>query len=580
MAGRGRRGSSSSGQIQRALRSSRTTTQPTSFNPNVRLSAILGIFALAALIIVGRLVYLTLIVGPENATKAEDTRTITVDLPAKRGTIYDRNGIVLAKDIDAATIYCNPYEVTDAAAESAQLASVLGGDSTDYIEVLSTPDTSFAYIYRKADQAQGEKIEALGLDGIYILEDSKRVYPCGQTAGQVVGICDVDGNGLTGLELYYDELLGGTDGELVVERGQNGFPIAGGLNLQTAAKDGEDIMISIDLDMQEYLETRLATAVTDIAGKNGNALLYDAGTGEIIAIASTPYLNPSDRDHIEEGAPELKSITAAFEPGSIFKTVSAAAILEEDVLKPSDTIFCPAYLPADEYFVSDAHGRADETMTFRDILARSSNVGISLATEKLGFNKLYDAILRYNLNEETGIDYPGEGVGYCAHVEDWSTIQSYNITFGQGISVTPLQISRFYGAIINDGVECTPHLLISKPQTGEVPTYPTEKVFENTSILPTLQSMLKSVVSEGTATDAQIEGFAPAGKTGTAEYALETGSYAIGSYNISFVGFLPDTNSQLVCFVGVTEVPGDRITTPAFKDIMEHAINHYRITSQ
>ncbi|MBQ9067840.1 MAG: penicillin-binding protein 2 [Eggerthellaceae bacterium] len=579
MAARGARSRSGKGGGEGRTRS-RATTVPTSFDPGARLNLLFGIFALLAVVIAGRLVFLTLVVGPENAEKAADTRTISVELPARRGTIYDRNGIVLAKDVDASTIYCNPYEVTDVNGTSAQLAAILGGESTSYIEPLSTPDTSFAYIFRKADKDLGDKIEALGLEGIYTIDDSKRVYPCGQTAGQVVGICDVDGQGLTGLELYYDDILSGENGELVVERGQNGFPIAGGLNLRTAARDGEDIMIAIDLDMQEYLEARLAVAVSEIGGKTGNALLYDAGTGEIVAIASTPFLDPGDRENIAQGAPELKGVTASFEPGSIFKTVSAAAILEEDVLKPSDTIMCPSYLPADEYFVSDAHDRADETMSFRDIIARSSNVGISLASEKLGFSKLYDAIMRYNLNEETGVDYPGEGAGFCADVEDWSLIQSYNVSFGQGITVTPLQMSRFYGAIINDGVECTPHLLVSKPQTGEIARYSTEKVFENTEILPTLQSMLKSVVAEGTATDAQIEGFEPAGKTGTAEYALESGSYAVGSYNISFVGFLPDTTSQLVCFVGVTEVPGDRITTPAFRDIMEYAINHYRITPQ
>lgn len=579
MAAKSTRSRSRSSRTGKTARSS-TTTVPTSFNPAGRLSVAFVLFAVAALVIAGRLVYLTLIAGPENAQKAEATRTISIEMPARRGTIYDRNGIVLAKDVDAATIYCNPYEVTDPVGESAQLAAILGGESTDYIDALSTPDTGFAYVYRKADADKGDKVNELGLDGIYTHSDSKRVYPCGQTAGQVVGICDVDGKGLTGLELYYDDILGGTDGEMVVERGQNGYPIAGGLNLRTAAVDGEDIMIAIDLDMQEYLEGRLASAVKQIGGKNGNAVLYDASNGEIVAIASTPYLDPNDRQNIEQGAPELKSVTAAFEPGSIFKTVSAAAILEEGVLKPTDSIFCPAALPADEYFVTDAHERADQNMTFREILANSSNVGISLSTEKLGFSKLYDAIMRYKLNEETGVDYPGESAGFCADVNDWSLIQSYNVSFGQGITITPLQITRFYGAIINEGVECTPHLLISKPQTGEMPTYATERVFRDTSVLPTLQSMLKSVVSEGTGIDAQIEGFEPAGKTGTAEYALDTGSYALGSYNISFVGFLPDTNSQLVCFVGVTEVPGDRITTPAFKDIMEYAINHYRIVSQ
>lgn len=559
---------------------SRTTTIPTTFNPSGRLSLAFFVFLAIAAVLIVRLVWLSLIAGPTNAEKAVDTRTVSIELPARRGTIYDCNGVILATSVDASTIYCNPYEVTDAAGESAQLAAILGGSSTDYIDVLSTPDTSFAYIYRKVDIEKGKDIEDLGLDGIYILEDSKRVYPVGQTAGQVIGICDVDGNGLSGLELYYDDILGGEDGYLRMERGANGYPIAGGLNERVNARDGEDIVISIDLEMQEYLENRLAQAVSDIQGKSGNAILYDGGTGEIVAIASTPYLNPSNRDDIKEGATELKSVTTAFEPGSIFKTVSASAILEAGVMETTDKVFCPAALPADEYFVTDAHERGDQTMTFREIIQNSSNVGISLSAEKLGFSNLYEAILRYNLNDATGIDYPGESSGFCADVSTWSDIQSYNVSFGQGITVTPLQITRFYGSLVNDGVECTPHLLISKPQTGEVAEYKTTQVFKNKDAIAPLTSMLKSVVSDGTGTAAQIEGFTPAGKTGTAEYASEDGSYVLGSYNISFVGFLPNTDSQLVCFVGVTEVPGDRITTPAFSDIMSYAINYYGISSQ
>lgn len=558
----------------------RSTTIPASFDPRGRLSFILLAFLFIAAVLALRLVWLTIIAGPGNAEKAQATRTISIELPAKRGTIYDRNGVVLATSVDAMTIYCNPFEVTDVAGESAQLAAILGGNSTDYIDVLSTPDTSFAYVYRKAEMDLAEKVKALELDGIYMLEDSKRVYPSGRTGGQVVGICDVDGNGLSGLELYYDDLLGGENGSINMERGANGYPIAGGTNEHISPRDGEDIVISIDLEMQEFLENRLAQCVNDIQGKSGNAVLYDGGTGEIIAIASTPFLNPSDRDHIKEGATELKSVTTAFEPGSIFKTVSASAILEEGVMQTTDKVFCPAALPADEYFVTDAHDRGDETMTFRQIIQNSSNVGISLSTEKMGFDKLYQYINKYELNEPTGVDYPGESAGFCADVSDWSHIQSYNVSFGQGITVTPLQMARFYGSLVNEGVACTPHLLLSKPQTGEIPEYPTKQFIENTDAIEPLTSMLKSVVEEGTGMDAQIDGFSPAGKTGTAEYASGDGTYVVGSYNISFVGYLPNTNSKLVCFVGVSEVPGDRITTPAFSDIMSYAIEHYRIATQ
>ena len=575
MAGRGGKGSDGRG--SKPLRSRVAVVATDSVNP-ARMGFIMIAFFLMAAVIVMRLVFLTVIVGPENAAKAQDSRTIYVDVSAKRGTIYDRNGTVLATSVDAKTIYCNPYEVKDPSGTAAQLAAVLGGDKSDYQDALVTPDTSFAYVYQKADMDVAERVADLELPGIYLLDDVKRVYPCGQTGGQVIGVCDVDGNGLTGLELYYDDILSGEDGTMIQERGANGYPIAGGLIENETAVDGQDIVISLDVEMQEYLENRLANAVTAIQGKGGNAIVYDGSTGEILAMATAPFLDPGDRDTYEEPAMNLTSITTAFEPGSIFKTISMTAAFEELDLTPDTVIFCPASLPADEYFVTDAHPRGDEKMSMRTILRDSSNVGMSLTAKQLGFDVLYDKLVDYNLTEATGVDYPGESAGYLAEPDTWTTIQCYNVSFGQGVMVTPLQVTRFYGALANDGVECTPHFLMAKPQSGEVLEYPTEQVIQNTDAIEPIISMMQSVVESGTGTDAQIEGFQPAGKTGTAEFVGSNGLYRTDAYNISFVGFLPNTNSEIVCFVGVTEVPGDRLTTPAFKDIMTFAINHYEIT--
>ncbi len=560
-------------------RSSRSSSIPQSVSVR-RVLCIVGIFVACALVILGRIFYLTVIVGPQNAEDALASRTVEVTLPAKRGTIYDRNGTVLATSVDAKTLYCNPTEVTDPQGEAQQLANLLGGDAQDYADLMQTSDTSFVYLYHKADESVADQIADLNLDGVHQLADSKRVYPCGQTAGQIVGMIDIDGNGLSGLELYYDDTLKGTDGSLLAERGASDLPIAGGLYQKEDAQDGHDVVISIDISLQASVEERLSQCVSDLNGASGNAVLYDASNGDIVACASTPYLDPSNRENIEAGSTELASISSAFEPGSIFKTVSATAICEADVMEPDDTIYCPASLQADEYTIKDEGTRSDETMSLRSIIARSSNVGISLATAKLGFRPLYNDIIRYGLTDATGVDYPGESSGYCSDESTWSNIQADNISFGQGITVTPLQMTRFYGALVNDGVACTPHFLLNDPETGASITYDSSQIIENTSAIPKVVSMLQGVVSGGTGTGAQITGYAPAGKTGTAEYAGDDGKYISGMNNISFVGFLPNTNSKLVCFVGVKQVPGDGVTTPAFKDIMTSAIGHYRITPQ
>lgn len=568
------------------MRDSRTgaSTGSTAFSASGlvsnRLAFLFASFLLIALAWVGRLVYLQVFMADEYSDAAAASRTLSIDIPARRGTIYDRNGNVLATSVEAATIYANPKEISDAPATAAALAEVLGGESDDYVDYL-VQDTTFVYVKRQADTDKADALRAKDLDGIYFIEDTKRVYPYGKTAGQIVGLVDVDGNGLTGLELYYDDILSGTAGKRVYQIGGEGVPIPGGTEVDEPAVDGQDIVISIDVDMQADLEQRLVEGVKEIEGSDGTAVLMDASSGEILAMASTPLLNPSDTSKIEMGADSIKAVTHAFEPGSIFKTVSAMALLEAQALDPDTTIDCPAYLEADDgYTVSDAHERADAVFTFREILNQSSNVGISLAIEDyLGFGPLYDKVLSYGLNDATGIDYPGEAGGYLApNIENWSLIAKYNLTFGQGVSVTPLQMVRFYGAIANGGVACTPHLLISKPQTGETPEYETERIIENVDAIPTMVSMLETVVTDGTGTGAAIDGYSVAGKTGTAEYAdEERGGYVAGSWNLDFTGFLSNASLPLVCFVGVDEVPYERNTTEVFHDIMSSAIDRYGI---
>ncbi|MEQ3363195.1 peptidoglycan D,D-transpeptidase FtsI family protein [Raoultibacter massiliensis] len=542
-----------------------------------RAAVVIAVFAAIALIFFARLVFLQVVKSEEYSAQAQEARTANIETSPRRGTIYDRNGYVLATSVDATTIYANPYEVTDADGAANQLAAILGGEPADYKEKLTMKDISFVYIKRKADVDVADQVKELKIDGIYFIPDTKREYPYGQIGGQVIGCVNIDGEGLTGLELQYDDVLSGTGGTLVVERGRDGTPIPGGVKEEVAAVDGQDIIVSLDISLQEKVEQSLTDGVKEVNGESGNAIVMDAGTGEIYAAASLPLYDPNDLSTIVDGSEtQAKSITQIFEPGSIFKTVSTMAILENNVMSPDDEIFCPAVIEADEYKVSDAHERGDETMTLRQILDNSSNVGISLSVEKLGFTELYNKIVKYNLNELTGIDYPGEGLGSLQPREQWAKITGYNISFGQGVSVTPLQMVRFYGALINDGVEVTPHFLVEKPLSDETPTYATEDVVDNKEAIPTITSMLETVVTSGTGTGAQIEGYRVAGKTSTAEIA-EEGVYKKDIYNLCFTGFLPDSSSQLVCFVGANEVPGGGNVSSVFKDIMAFAIDRYKI---
>lgn len=580
---RNHRGSNSSRLRSQSHRSSTEgrVSALSDFADSSKFKIIFIVFVVLTLVFFARLFYLQVIVSDEYSSQAQASRTISFDIPARRGTIYDRNGVVLATSVDATTVYCDPSEMADVSYAAAKIAETLGGKASDYTDVLGSDTATFAYVKRQADVEAAAKLEQLDIAGIYFIEDSRREYPNGAIGGQVIGVCDVDGNGLTGLELQYDEILKGTPGTYSAQRGRDGTPIPGGVTEDVPAVDGQDIMISIDIKLQDSVEQALKAGVEDprIAGEKGTSVVMDAATGEIYAICSLPYLDPTNREEAESDAFNLSPVSQAFEPGSIFKTVSTTAVLENKVMSPEDTLFCPSAIQADEYEVSDAHDRGDETMTLRQILDKSSNVGISLASEKLGFSKLYDAIIRYNLNEATGVDYPGEASGYLLDYTDWALITGYNVSFGQGISVTPLQMTRFYGALANGGVEVTPHFLISLPQTGEHPTYPTEQVITDSEALDDIKSMLRTVVTDGTGKDAAIEGLDVVGKTSTAEVARE-GVYVKGLYNLCFTGFIDNSSSQLVCFVSANEVYSEASVASIFHDIMADAVDQYKIVPE
>ena len=581
----------------------------------------LAIFAIFAAVFFLRLVYLQVIVAGDYSSQAQAQRTSYLTIEPRRGTIYDRNGVVLATSVDATTIYVDPTEVTDINMTAQLLADSLGGQASDYLEKVTANNTRYSVIKRKADTSVGDDLQSRVTErvaeaqkrenvrakdageqaqtvqsGIHFVTESRREYPNGQVAGQVVGACsigvDEDKNreyyyGICGLEKQYNDVLSGTPGYYEAEYGRSGQAIPGGVHEQVDAVDGQDIVVSIDINLQRDVEEYLTNGCKDLEAASGSAVLMDGSTGEIYAAASLPLFNPADRSEVKEGAMQLKCVTDLFEPGSIFKSVSTMAILETGTLTPDSELFCPASITADGYTISDAHERGDATFTLREILDQSSNVGISLATEQMGFDELYNHIVKYNLHSTTGVDYPGEGeegtdaLGMLAPLEQWSAVQAYNVSFGQGVSVTPLQMTRFYGAIVNSGVECVPHFLLSMPQSGYTPIYETEDVIENKDAIGDMQSVLKTVVTDGTGKLAAIDGYNVAGKTSTAEiYDEENGGYRKNVYNLAFTGFLADSSSKLVCFVGANEVPGNRVVTPIFKDIMTSAIDRFGITSE
>ena len=544
-----------------------------------RLLFVMGALCVFAIILVARLVWLQIFDAQNNLDRGIGAREVTLETQPRRGTIYDRNGTILATTVDAYNIFCHPHVVSSDKVDqlTQALVNAFGGKAEDYKNKILS-DTNFVYLFKGADEESLNKIKDLQIEGVDYEKTSKRVYPCGSTASQIIGILNTDGEAITGLELYYNDILGGAKGEKTIQYSKEGVPVPGSEQVTAEVVNGKDIVLSIDVDVQQKLEEALAVRVEEVQGSGGSAMVVDSATGEIYACSSSPTFDITDLSKIEEGATNLSSISSAYEPGSTMKAATMLAALEEGKVSPDSSYYCPAALKVDEYTITDSHERGDETMSATTIIAESSNVGVSLIAKDLGFEKLYEYIQRYQLTELTGVDYPGEAQGMVAARDQWSEVQGYNISFGQGLTTTPIGMVRFYCALANNGTATQPHFLLDVPTETEDRTYATNQITDNQDAITNLESMMEATVERGTGTDAQIDGYRVVGKTGTAEIASEKGGYKSGVYNISFVGYLPDSSTNLVCFVGAYDVPGERQTVSAFRDIMAFAIDRYNIT--
>ena len=536
---------------------------------------LLLIFLAAALILVGRLFWVQIVQGSEYSEAAEDQRTRNIVLPAERGTIYDRNGNVLATTVDATTIYANPKEISEPSQTADTLAAVLGGEPADYIDKLTNTDSSFVYIKRKADTDVASQLEAYNLAGIYFLDDTKRVYPYNGVGGQIIGVTDADDNGISGLELEYDDALSGEPGLLVVQRGLDNTPMSDGTVTQVDAVDGQDIIISIDIQLQQHAEEVLRQALADNNATNGAIIVYDGATGEIYAAASAPMLSTENWRDSEADAYTLKNITYPYEPGSTFKAVTASSLLDAGVITPETEISIPGSLSIDDFTIRDVEDHGDTTYTLREIIAHSSNIGTVLASQRLDRASYYNYLVSYGFGQKTGVDFPGESSGYLLDLDSWSSATAANVPFGQGISVTQLQLVRAYGAFTNEGVLNTPHFLLGIMHADEQQEWETTQVISPEAAAQTTD-ILESVVTDGGGYHGAMDHYTVAAKTGTAQIS-QNGSYLPDTYNISYCGYLPNSGSQLICLVTVETKEGTKLG-PYFADVMGFAADLYQLT--
>ena len=527
--------------------------------------------------VTARLAWLQLVDGPRYASAAESQRTNVATLHAKRGTIYDRNGNILAMSVECETIYANPKAISDPSGVSDLLVEHIGGEKSDYMQLL-TQDTTFVYVKQKVDQEPADALAAALLEadlaGVYFMSDTKRVYPYGTAGAQVVGYVGTDGTGLSGLELYYNDVLTGTDGEMILETGVDGTPIAGGVSQVTEAKDGTDLMISIDIDLQTEAEKIIAESVEHYEAESGSVMVTDPRNGEILAACSTPL--PDFSNLTDVSSLNLRLVTDAYEPGSVFKVITTSIGLDLDLFTPDTVYSVPGRYKVGDDYVTD-YGDEDyspEDMSVTYMMVHSSNPGMALLVQEvIGAEKFSEGVDRFAIGHLTGIDFPGETRGIVKTLDEYDGATAGSMAFGQALSVPMVQIVRAFGAVANDGVMTTPHFLVyrgeeevSWPQGGQV-------ISKETADTET--EMMRQVMREGTGKGGQVEGFDFAGKTGTGEQASAEGGYQENHYMSSLCGFANADSPDVLVYAGLngTYLHADQSSVKIFQRVAEKAVS-------
>ena len=542
-----------------------------------RVGLLFAAFALAFCVVVVRATWLQTVKGGEYSADARSQQVATVTVPGIRGSILDRRGNALAVSEEAATIYATPYQVQDPPRTARKLAAVLDEPAAGILESL-TASSGFEYVAEKVDLVTARRVEKLGLDGIGVLPDSRRVYPQEEDAGRLIGAVGGDGHGLFGLEQAEDGVLAGTDGEVAVTRDALGQEIS--RDVVSGAEAGHDVQLTIDGRIQSYTEKVLGQIGRDYMPEDATAIVMDPTDGDVLAMASWPSVDPGDLSDADPD--QLSNMATAFtyEPGSTFKAFTVAGALEDGLVDPGTTFDVPPEIRVADRTIGESHEVGYRTLSVADILAQSSNVGTVMIGQELGDNEFGHWVSKFGFGRPTGIDYPGEEMGIVPTPKEYSGSSIGNLPIGQGLSVTPMQMMAGYAAIANGGILRTPRLIESVDGTPVDHPAGTRVISERTSTQ--LRTMLEGVLGEGgTASEVSVPGYVLAGKTGTAQKVVD-GTYSETQYIASFVGFAPAADPKLLAAVIVDDPKGGdyyggSVAAPAFGQIAAFALPYLGI---
>lgn len=569
-------------------------------NATRRLRLGLGIMLTLLLVVGGKLFLVQGLDVGGMAEAALNKRMTQTVLPAERGSILDSNGVVLANSLIRYNLVVD--QVTNTKTEKfwrlvegqdklvevtrdqgiSELALVLGMDA-DELRKAVTGESKYYIVAKDLKPDVEDRISKLQIPGIVTEGVSKRVYPNGSVAGGIIGFLQDGYTGQAGIEQTQDELLKGADGKRLFEIGADGLRIPVGLDELTPPQDGKDVRLTLNSDLQYFAQQAIQSQSDKLGAEWGIIIVMDAKTGNLIAMADTNSPDPNDPGLVAAKDRGVRSVTAAYEPGSVEKMITAAALIEEGKSSPLDTFTLPPSYTVDGQTFSDSFAHGTEERTLAGILGWSMNTGTVMAGQRLSKEQRFDWLQKFGIGEAPDVGLPATASGILTPADQWDDRQEYTVLFGQGVSQSTLQTVRAFQAIANNGVMLQPRLIdsyISPDGTEEkvAPQPSRQVVSDNTA--QQVQDILESAVTEGQIKDAAIDGYRVGAKTGTSESPCDDGKSGFCGYTASIVGMAPMDDPRFIVEVVLQRPKGSiyGITQgPVFRSVMSQALRTYNV---
>jgi len=547
--------------------------------------AIVGLVLLGLAVVVGRRAFqLQVRESAQLREWAENNYLREIEIAPRRGRILDHRGNELASTADLDSVFCNPRQLAYVSDAAKKLAPALHLDAREIEKTLAGKESQyFAWLKRRVAPEESRAVMALGLPGVGTRREPRRVYPNGALAATVIGHAGLDGKGLEGVELGFDKALQGTGMEVVGVHDRLGRDLLVDGVVDSSSSAGKDLVLTLDRYLTYETERVLAETVQNHNAKAGMAVMIDPHTGDVLAMASVPSYNPNDPADAAKRGARNRTVSDTFEPGSTLKTFTFAAALDAGKVKPQDMFDCQmGKLIIGKFHIRDDHPKG--VLSAADVFKHSSNIGTVKIARRIGKAALWNALDRFGFGKPTDIGLPGERRGILRPVTRWGEIEFATHAFGQGLTVTPLQLAVGFAAIADYGMYYPPRLeLHFVGPDGQIepierpPEAPVPHRVMSESAARTLLTIMQGVTEDGTAKAAAIPGYPVAGKTGTAQ-KVSGGRYDPSKYLASFVGIVPADKPRLVIAVMIDEPQGTHygglVAAPAFKAIAEAALRY------